>query len=125
MAWVAPTEMAQQPQESVRLWETVQDSCDVLTRHRGRLHRSFSLTVSEMTGMFVPCGYVICTVLMATILLSSAIEWNACFGENSWYLLMTWNKWEFWLASLGPLICFRAALVCVYGCVLWEPSEHR
>lgn len=46
--------------------------------------------------------------------------------ENSWYLLMAWNKWEFWLASLRPLICFRAALVCVCIAVFFgNLGEHR
>lgn len=33
------------------------------------------------------------------------------------------EQMEFWLAALGPLICFRDALVYVFSCVLWEARE--
>lgn len=46
--------------------EAVPDTCDVLNGAPGQTVL-LSLTVSEMSVMFFPCGYVICSVLIATI----------------------------------------------------------
>lgn len=62
--------------------EAAPDTCDVLNGAPGQTVL-LSLTVSEMSVMFFPCGYVICSVLIATILLGSAIGRNVCSGEKT------------------------------------------